>query len=124
MSEFKSALKPYDLWAALAADRGEDCLIINVGRDKEGSAVASLKHVSEQVDHYIHHAQAPTFAATKLYIVGSWNSPPPENVAEAESKRTAIEVSVPDHSRHSTSYMTIRPASTSADTMVQPGTYR
>jgi hypothetical protein len=94
MSEFTSALKPYDLETALAADRGEDCLIIDVGTDKNGHPVASLKHVAEQVDHYVHPARAQTFAATKLYIIGRWDPTPSGPPAELESKSTEIKVGV------------------------------
>jgi hypothetical protein len=93
MSEFKSALKPYGLEAALAADRGEDCLIIDVGTDKDGHSVASLGHVTKQVDHYVQPARARTFAATKLYIIGRWNWQLPGLLPEAESEKTEIKVS-------------------------------
>jgi hypothetical protein len=94
MGEFKSALKPYNLKAALAADRGEDCLVINAGQDETGRAIPSLKHVSEQVERYLHHARPSTFAATKLYLIGTWNLTPPEVELGTESTEGEIEVSV------------------------------
>jgi acyl-coenzyme A synthetase/AMP-(fatty) acid ligase len=82
MSDFKSALEPFNLEAALWADRGGGCLVVDVsGRTEHGQYVASLKQVTEQVDYYLHHANAPTFAATKLYVVGDWTS-----VGEAEDE--------------------------------------
>jgi hypothetical protein len=83
MSEFKSALRAYDLDKALAADRGADCLIIEVGRNERGEAVASLQRVADQVDHYIHDVPGSAFAATKLYIIGKWTLIP--NVSEEET---------------------------------------
>jgi hypothetical protein len=94
MGEFKSALKPYDVEAALAGDRGEDCLVIDVGRDEAGRAIPSLKHVSEQVERYLQHARSSTFAATKLYLIGKWNLTPPEYVVEDEWNKNEIEVSI------------------------------
>jgi hypothetical protein len=95
MSEFKSALKPYDLEAALAADRGDDCLIIDVDTDKNGHSVASLRHVAEQVDHYVQPTCTKTLAATKLYIIGRWNLTQPGSSAEAESEKIVPQVSIP-----------------------------
>jgi hypothetical protein len=95
MSEFKSALKTFDLEAALATDRGEDCLIIDVGTDKNGHSVASLRHIAEQVDHYVHSARAKTFRTTKLYIIGRWNLTQPGLLSESELEKFVTQVSVP-----------------------------
>jgi hypothetical protein len=89
MSEFKSALKPYDLDTALATDRGEDCLIINVGRDEGGQSVASLKQVSDAVERYVNDEPELVSSATKLYVVGEWNLTPYAATTDAESKDDA-----------------------------------
>ena len=85
MSEFKSALKPYDLDAALAADRGDDCLILDVGHNESGQAVASLKHVVDTVERYIAQVDDPVFSATKLYVVGDWKRSPTQSKNEIDS---------------------------------------
>jgi hypothetical protein len=103
MSELKSALKPYDIEAALVVDRGEDCLIIDVGTDKNGHSVASLRHVAEQVDHYVHPTCTKTLAATKLYIIGRWNLTQPGSSAESESEKIVTQVSIPYQASGSTS---------------------
>jgi hypothetical protein len=95
MADLKSALRPYDLKKALAADRGGDCLVIDVGRNDKGETVPSLQWVTEEVDHFIQHALTPTFAAKKLYIIGEWNLTPAEVNDEAASQAEKIEVSVP-----------------------------
>jgi hypothetical protein len=93
MSEFKSALKPYDLEAALATDRGDDCLVLDVGYDENGEPVASLGHVVDQVEHYVAHVDDPIFSATKLYIVGAWNLTPTELKDETDTEANDIEAS-------------------------------
>jgi hypothetical protein len=95
MTEFKSALRPYDLEKALTADRGGDCLVIDVGRNDKGEIISSLQRVTEEVDHFIQHAPTTTFAAKKLYIIGKWNLTPAEVNDEAESQPKKIEVSAP-----------------------------
>ncbi|KAF2031288.1 hypothetical protein EK21DRAFT_63436 [Setomelanomma holmii] len=71
MSDFEWALEPYNLEAALEADRGDDCLIIDIRGDVHGLE-GSLKYITARVDYYLHYAEAPAFAATKLYVVGDW----------------------------------------------------
>jgi hypothetical protein len=89
MNEFRSALKAYDLESALDSDRGDRCIVIDVGRDEKGQSVPSLDRVVEQVHQHIQHVQTPTFAATKLYVVGAWNL----TLSEVEAKSEAVEVS-------------------------------
>jgi len=93
MSEFKSALKPYDLEAVLAADRGDDCLILDVGRNESGQAVASLKHVVDTVERYIAQVDDPIFSATKLYIVGDWKRSPTQSRKDMDSDNLEPKVS-------------------------------
>jgi hypothetical protein len=76
MSEFKKALKPYNLEVALAEDRGKDCLVVDIGRDEDGQSVTSLQQIIKQDHRHDHHAYTPHFAATKLYIIGDWNLTP------------------------------------------------
>jgi hypothetical protein len=89
MSEFQSALKPYNLEAALAADRGDDCLIFDVGHDASGQSVASLGEVIAKVENYLDVPNV-VVSATKLYVVGKWKLTPTEVV---ESDSIAISVS-------------------------------
>jgi hypothetical protein len=86
MSEFKSALKPYDLDPALATDRGEDCLVINVGRNDTGHLIASLKQVTDLVESYLNDKPELVLSATKLYVIGKWNLMP---CSTTESKEDA-----------------------------------
>jgi len=105
MSEFRSALRAYDLERALATDRGTDCLVIDVGRDDSGQSVPSLAHVVECVDHVLHHARAVAFAATKLYIIGDWNLTPidSEEALDEEAKETkASAAHIFEHTRANT----------------------
>lgn len=90
MSEFRSALRAYSLEKALDTDRGADCLVIDVGRDESGQSVPSLAHITERVDHVLHHARAAAFAATKLYIIGDWNLTPIDSgdTLDEEAKET------------------------------------
>ena len=67
MSE--AELRPYDLTAALASDRGDNCLVIDVGGDNK----PSVKRVADTVEHNLIHASSKVFAATKLYVIGSWD---------------------------------------------------
>lgn len=85
MSEFKSALRTYDLDKALAADRGDDCLVIDVGHNENGEAVPSLQRIVRQVNHHVHNAPALAFAATKLYIIGKWILTPSQGGFEVEA---------------------------------------
>lgn len=78
MSEFKLALKPYDLKTALATDRGEDCLVLDVSHDENSQPVASFKHVVDTVEHYVAQVDGPVFLASKLYVVGEWILTPPK----------------------------------------------
>jgi hypothetical protein len=89
MSEFRSALKAYDLESALASDRGDRCIVINVGHDEKGQSACSLRRVLEQVHQHLQHVHTPTSAATKLYIIGTWSPTP----SEAEAMSEAAEVS-------------------------------
>jgi hypothetical protein len=89
MSEFRSALKAYDLEFALATDRGDRCIVIDVGHDEKGQSVPSLDQVIEQVHQHIQHVHTPTFAATKLYVIGAWNL----TLSEVEVKNEPVEVS-------------------------------
>jgi hypothetical protein len=91
MSEFRSALKAYDLESALASDRGDRCIVIDVGHDGKGQSVCSLHRVLEQVHQHLQHVHTPTFAATKLYIIGTWSPSPSE--AEAMSETAEVSVS-------------------------------
>jgi hypothetical protein len=72
MNDFGSALRPYDLTKAFAADRGDDCIVIDVGRNEHGQSVCSLKHVLEQVEQHVTHTRLTPCAASKLYITGEW----------------------------------------------------
>ncbi|KAF1913972.1 hypothetical protein BDU57DRAFT_558891 [Ampelomyces quisqualis] len=83
MSEFKTALKAYDLDVALALDRSDPCLVIDVAHNESGQLVPSLQRVIEQVDKYFHDSHAPTFTATKLYVIGQWNLTTTELQGEA-----------------------------------------
>jgi LPS O-antigen subunit length determinant protein (WzzB/FepE family) len=94
MSEFQSALKPYDLDASLAADRGDDCFVVDVGRDESGQPVASLQHVVDTVENYIAQANDSVFSATKLYIVGEWNLTTNQAQDELDSNEEVIKVSL------------------------------
>jgi hypothetical protein len=94
MSEFKAALKPYNLDAALTLDRGDDCLVLDVAHNETGQLVSSLQRVVEQVNEFFHNTDAPTFAVTKLYVVGKWNLPPEEMHDEAASGVENIKVSI------------------------------
>ncbi|KAL5119518.1 hypothetical protein ACEQ8H_002583 [Pleosporales sp. CAS-2024a] len=76
MSEFRSALRDYDLERALVVDCGSDCVVVNVGRDEHGQQVASLAHVIEQVEHITHHTRDAAFTATKFYVIGEWTLTP------------------------------------------------
>jgi hypothetical protein len=106
MSEFKSALKAYDLQKALAADHGVDCLVIDVGRDDNGQSVPSLAHVIERVDHVLHHARASAFAATKLYVVGEWNLTPTMNIDKVDAGAKELKVGLSSCSWHSKVHLT------------------
>ncbi|KAH5270076.1 hypothetical protein HBI71_064910 [Parastagonospora nodorum] len=86
MSEFRSALKAYNLEKALAADRNSGCLVIDVGHDENGHSIPSHAHVIERVDHVLHYARAAAFAATKLYIVGDWNLTPIDSGDELDEE--------------------------------------
>jgi hypothetical protein len=97
MSEFKTALKPYILDAALAADRGQSCLVIDVAQDQRGQLVPSLQNVVEQVNAYFHETNVPTFAATKLYVIGQWNLTPAEVQDEALPGAESMKVSKLQH---------------------------
>jgi hypothetical protein len=72
MADFKLELTPYDLRAALEADSGAKCLVIDVGRNADGQPVPSLKLIEELVDSCMHRVDAPMFAMSKLYIIGEW----------------------------------------------------
>ncbi|KAF1841594.1 uncharacterized protein K460DRAFT_293250 [Cucurbitaria berberidis CBS 394.84] len=87
MTELKSNLRPYYLEAALASDRADnnDCFILDVGRNDEGKAVASLKRVIEKVDDYLLNVYDLTVPITKLYIVGHWNLAGTEDETEDET---------------------------------------
>jgi hypothetical protein len=93
MSDFKSALKAFDLEKALAADRGKDCLIIDVGRNENGQSLSSHVHAIEQVDQHLQQARAFAFAATRLYIIGEWNLTPHEHEDGANEKVKETKVS-------------------------------
>jgi hypothetical protein len=67
MSE--AEIQPYDLAAALASDRGDDCLVIDVGGDNK----PSVKRVADTVEHKLIHASGKVFVATKLYVIGAWD---------------------------------------------------
>jgi hypothetical protein len=90
MSEFQSALKPYNLEAALAADHGEDCVIFDVGHDATGQSVASFKEVVDKVGQYLSDMPETVASTTKLYVIGRWRLTPTEVV---ESDSVAISVS-------------------------------
>jgi hypothetical protein len=92
MSEFKAALKPYSLEAALAADRGDDCIVVDIGCGENEHFVPSFERVVEHVDQYIKHPHSSTFAATKLYVIGDWNLTPHEAGEGIDPEAKGIEV--------------------------------
>jgi hypothetical protein len=92
MSEFRSALKAYNLEKVLAADRNSGCLVIDVGHDENGQSIPSHAHVIERVDHVLHYARAAAFAATKLYIVGDWNLTPIDSGGELDEEAQETKV--------------------------------
>lgn len=89
MAELKDNLGPYVLETALADDRADNsCYVLNVGRDKDGDVISSLKHVTEQVDNYLINVYDRLTPVTKLYVVGEWKS--------ALAKKGSEESSVPE----------------------------
>ncbi|KAF2823469.1 hypothetical protein CC86DRAFT_396240 [Ophiobolus disseminans] len=76
--EYELERKAYDLDLALAADGGDDCLVLDVGHNENGEPVASLKHVVDKVERYIAQAVNMVLPATKLYVIGDWKLTPTE----------------------------------------------
>lgn len=97
MSDFGSAVQPYDLEKAVAADRGDDCIILDVGRTEDGQPVCSFKHVLAQVERHLVHADTPPCAAKKLYIIGDWilTEPVTEQDVNLDPQAKDVEVSDP-----------------------------
>jgi hypothetical protein len=93
MSKFKMALKPYSLEAALAADRGDACIIIDFGCDKHGQSAPSLERVVEHVDQFIKRPHLSAFAVTKLYVIGAWSLTQYEEGEETDPETKSIDVS-------------------------------
>jgi hypothetical protein len=97
MNDFGSALQPYNLTKALAADRGDDCIVLEVGHNEHGQPVCSLKHVLEQVERHLTLTHFTPCAATKLYITGDWILTECDAEHEANLNPQAQEVKVSDY---------------------------
>jgi hypothetical protein len=97
MNDFGSALQPYNLTEALAADRGDDCIVLNVGHNEHSQPVYSLKHVLEQVERHLTLTHSTPCAATKLYIMGDWILTECDAEHEENLNLEAQEVKVSDY---------------------------
>lgn len=75
MTELKANLSPYYLEAALATDSGtqNDCYVLDVGRNENGTSVASLRHLNGKVADYVLTVHDLIVPITKLYVIGDWN---------------------------------------------------
>lgn len=72
MNEFKSALRAYDLGAAVSADCGDDCIVLDLASCDTDQPVPSLHRLLQAISTYENHDQDPITLIRKLYIIGDW----------------------------------------------------